>query len=419
MKSLHTEVLILGGGFAGLNVAKCLGSAGMNIVLIDRTNHHLFQPLLYQVATAGLAATDIAYPIREVLKKHANISVVMGEAASIDRKNRSVLLRDGSCYTFEFLVVAVGVEADYFGNEHWKRHVLPLKTLDDALNIRDQLLLSYEKAEVSDDPDEIDRLLTYVVIGGGPTGIEMAGAIAETANKTLLKNFKRIHTSNTKVYLLEARERIAAEFSEKLAQKAEEGLRSLGVTVMTGIRVADIDGDGVIFDKGRIGTRNIIWAAGIKAPGILRSLETQLDESGRVVVTPDLSIHEDGRIFVVGDASSVKGRDGALPGTAPVAIQEAAHVCGIIRNHPTGDKRRPFRYVDKGMLATIGHKLAIARIGRFELSGFIAWILWSFVHILFLICFKNRIAVFINWTYYYFTGKRGARIIHSKKESGP
>ena len=415
MKDPYAEVLILGGGFAGFNVAKCLGSTGRDVVLIDRTNHHLFQPLLYQVATAGIGATDIAYPIRELLKKHENISVLMAEAVSIDRHARRVLLADGSRYTFDYLVVAVGVEVNFFDKPDWARYALPLKTLDDAIKIRDRLLLSYEKAEMSEDPAEVEKLLTYVVIGGGSAGIEIAGAIAEIANKTLLKNFRRIHSSRTRVCLLESHERIAGEFSDKLAQKAEEGLKKLGVTVIKGVSVTDIDENGVAFKGGRIEASNVIWAAGMKAPETLKSLDTRLHASGRVMVRPDLSIHEDERIFVIGDASSVEGAEGPLPGTAPVAIQEAAHVCGIIKNRMESRRRGDFSYLDKGMLATIGKKLAIARIGKFEFSGFLAWVLWSFVHILYLICFKNRIAVFISWVYYYFTGKRGARIIHSNK----
>ncbi|KKK56244.1 hypothetical protein LCGC14_3066490, partial [marine sediment metagenome] len=257
MKSSHAEVLIIGGGFAGLNAAKCLHSTGKNIVVIDRTNHHLFQPLLYQVATAGLAATDIAYPIREIFKKNKNISVVMAEVKSIDRKVRAVVLDDGSSYTFDFLIVGVGVQVNFPPDTAWKEKVLPLKTLDDAMKIRDRLLLSYEKAEMSEDPAEVEKLLTYVVIGGGSAGIEIAGAIAEIANKTLLKNFRRIHSSRTRVCLLESHERIAGEFSDKLAQKAEEGLKKLGVTVMTGVRVTGIDDNGVAFKGGRIEASNV------------------------------------------------------------------------------------------------------------------------------------------------------------------
>lgn len=414
MKSLHAEVLIIGGGFAGLNAAKCLSATGKNIVVIDRTNHHLFQPLLYQVATAGLAATDIAYPIREILKKHINISVVMADVKSIDRKSRTVVLHDGCAYTFDFLIVAVGVQVNFPASASWKDMVLPLKTLDDALRIRDQLLKSYEQAELSCDPQEIERLLTYVVIGGGATGVEVSGAISEIANKTLIRNFRRINSSDTRIFLLDAGDRVAAEFSERLSKKAAEGLRKLGVTVMTGVKVTDIDDNGVVHEKGRIEASNVIWAAGMRAPEILKDLDTSLDPMGRVLVRPDLTIEEDERIFVIGDAASVSGAEGNLPGTAPVAIQEGAHACRMIKEHDTGKRRRAFRYSDRGMLATIGKKLAIAQIGRLELSGNFAWIAWSLVHILYLICFRNRVFVFIHWSYYYFFGERGARIIHSK-----
>ncbi len=416
MKSSHAEVLIIGGGFAGLNAAKCLHSTGKDIVLIDRTNHHLFQPLLYQVATAGLAATDIAYPIRETMKKYRNISVVMADVQSIDRINRRVMLHDGSAYTYDFLIVAVGVQVGFPANVTWKDKVLPLKTLDDALRIRNQLLQSYEQAELTDDRQEIERLLTYVVIGAGATGVEVSGAIAEIANKTLIRNFRRINSSDTRIFLMDSRDRVAAEFSERLSKKAAEGLEKLGVTVMTGVKVTDIDDNGVVHDKGRIESRNIIWAAGMRAPEILKGLQSSLDPMGRVLVRPDLSIEEDERVFVVGDAASVSGGEGTLPGTAPVALQEAAHVCRIIKDHGTGRGRKAFKYSDKGMLATIGKKLAIARIGRLELSGYLAWIAWSFVHILYLISFRNRIFVFIHWSYIYFTGERGARIIHMRDE---
>ena len=409
------EVIIIGAGFGGLSLARSLRGSGKRVLIIDRTNHHLFQPLLYQVATAALSATDIATPVRQVLSSHGNISVLMGEVTAVNRNSGTVILADGKAYEYDFLVVAPGSETNYFGFDNWKKYAPGLKTLQDAFNIRDRILLSFEKAEASDSLERRQRHQSFVVIGGGPTGVELAGAIAEIANKTLIRDFRNIDPAGTDVCIIESSDSILPGFSEKLRRKATESLGKLNVRVLTGKRVTRIDSEGVHMGDESIKSSNVIWAAGTRAPSLTKTLEVPLDNSGRVIVGSDLGVPGDERVFVIGDAASFSLEDGTtLPGVAPVAIQQAAYLGNVIERDICFSERKPFRYYDRGMLATIGKRLAVARIGRFEFSGMLAWGLWSLLHIFYLIVFRNKVVVFINWAYSYVTGKRAARIISGR-----
>lgn len=408
------DVVIIGAGFGGLRLARKLAGSGKRVLLVDRTNHHLFQPLLYQVATAALAATDIATPVRQVFRRHRNITVLMGEVDSIRRHSRTVSFSDGQAYEYTYLVVAVGVETNYYGHDDWKKYAPGLKTLEDAFDIRDRILLSFEKAETAVTQEERKSYQSFVIIGGGPTGVELAGAIAEIANRTLRRDFRNIDPTETDICIIESSGHILPGFSERLRKKAALSLDKLNVRIVTGRHVTNIDSQGVYMGDESISTSNVLWTAGTRGSPLLRTLDIPLDEDGRAVVGSDLSIPGDERVFVTGDAAAVFSEDGVrLPGVAPVAIQQAGYLGKVISRDIPQARRRPFRYLDKGMLATIGKKLAVARIGRLEFSGMLAWVLWSVLHILYLIVFRNKVIVFINWVYSYVTGKRVARIISS------
>lgn len=413
----HTKVLILGSGFAGLNAAKTLGGSQLDVWVIDKTNHHLFQPLLYQVASAALSPADIAVPIREILSKHENITVFMGQVERIDKDKREVILQNGDALSYDYLIIALGARHSYFGRDEWEQFAPGLKTLSDALTVRERILLSFEKAERCDSISEAKKYLNFVIIGGGPTGVEMAGAIAEIAYETMLKNFRRIDTTKTKIYLVEGSPHILPVYPEKLSKKAKTYLEHFGVTVITGKRVTNVTKEGVTAENVFIPAENILWAAGNQASPVLATLGVELDRQGRIQVGPDLSVPGHPEIFVIGDAACALDRKGKpLPALAPVAVQQGRYVAQIVRKRLAPEDRPPFRYLDKGTMATIGKTKAIGMVGKFQFSGFFAWLGWCFVHILYLIGYRNRFFVLTRWLISYFSRQRGARLINRSIE---
>ncbi len=413
-----TKVVILGGGFGGLNAAKTLGNTKFDVWLIDKTNHHLFQPLLYQVATAALSPADIAKPIREVLSHYSNITVLMGDVVSIDKDAKTIRFKNGESLGYDYLIVALGANHSYFGNDAWEPLAPGLKTLADALKIREHILLSFEKAERCDSISEARKYLNFVIVGGGPTGVEMAGAIAEIAHETMLKNFRRIDTTKTKIYLVEGSPHILPTFPPRLSKKAQKYLEHFGVQVIAGKRVGSITKDGVMVDQTFIPSHNVLWAAGNQASPVLKTLDVPLDRQGRVVVDADLSIPNYPDIFIIGDAACAMGKDKKpLPGLASVATQQGRYVAHLIRRKWQKQERPPFRYLDKGTMATIGKTKAIGTFGKVQFSGFLAWLAWCFVHIMYLIGFRNRVIVLTQWLASYFTRQRGARLIYRSIET--
>ena len=411
------RVVIIGAGFGGLNVAKSLKKTPFDILVVDKTNHHLFQPLLYQVAGAALSPGEIGIPIREILRKNQNTTVLMGDVVQIDKKNKTIILGNGDQIEFDYLVVAVGARHSYFGNDAWEKFAPGLKTIKDALKIREEILLSFEKAERLDNHEEAMPYLNFVIIGGGPTGVEMAGSIAEIANKTLFKNFRRIKPEKSKIFLIEAAPHILPMYTPKLSERAKHDLEKLGVQVVEGKKVVNITAEGVQVEETFIPCKNVIWAAGNQASPLLKTLDTPLDRQGRAVVEPDLSIPGFPNIFVVGDAACALGKDQKpLPGVSPVAIQEGRYVAQIIKKELPKEKRNPFKYFDKGSMATIGKAKAIAMIGKMEFTGLLAWLMWCFIHIVYLIGFRNKVTVLLEWMLFYLTGHRGARLIYSSVE---
>jgi NADH dehydrogenase len=405
------RVVIVGGGFGGLAAARALRRAPVDVTLVDRRNHHLFQPLLYQVATAGLSPADIAYPIRSVLRRQANASVLLAEAIGVDLARRELVLKDGRL-GYDYLVLATGARHAYFGHEEWEPLAPGLKSLEDALEIRRRILLAFEKAERETSPDARRALLTIVVVGGGPTGVELAGAIAEIARQVMKSDFRAIDPTETRVILVEAGPRVLASFPESLSAHAAEELTERGVEVRTGVRVTAIDDHSVALGTERIAAETVLWAAGVAASPLVALLGAPIDPVGRVKIEPDCSIPGHPEIFVIGDAQTAVQPNGApLPGVAPVAMQQGRYVAGVIRATMAGAPREPFAYVDKGNLATIGRASAVAHIGRVKLWGLTAWVLWLVVHILYLVGFRNRVIVLINWAWAYLTLSRGARLI--------
>jgi NADH dehydrogenase len=381
------------------------------VTVIDRRNHHLFQPLLYQVATAALSPGDIAHPIRAILRRQENARVLLAEAKRIDATSRKVILQDGEV-SYDYLVLATGSQYSYFGHDEWQEHAPPLKTLEDALEIRRRILLSFEKAEREADATQRRKHLTFVVVGAGPTGVELAGAIAEIARQVMRRDFRAIDPRESRVLLLEAGPRILAAFPEDLAVRAHQDLERLGVEVRVGAPVTALEREGVSLGNQRIEASTILWAAGISGTGLARDLPVSLDQQGRVPVEPDLTVAQHPEIYVIGDLAAFAHQTGKpLPGVAPVAIQEGRHAAENIGRSVRGEPRHPFRYRDKGSLATIGRAAAVADFGRVRLSGFLAWIVWVFVHIAYLIGFENRVLVLVQWAWMYFTHSRSARLI--------
>lgn len=412
------KVVIIGGGFGGLTAAKSLKNADVDIKLIDKTNHHLFQPLLYQVATAALSPGDISAPIRGILRNQKNVEVIMGEVSQINRDDKTINLKlNNDEISYDYLIVATGARHSYFGNNHWEKHAPGLKTLSDALNLRERILLSFERAERYHDDEPVEKYLTFVVVGAGPTGVEMAGAIAEISKKTMLTDFRKIDPSETKIILVEGSERVLTSYAPELSEKAKESLESMGVTVLTNKKVINITDSGVQIEGEFIETPNIIWAAGNNASGLLNELEIELDRTGRVMVESDCSLKDDENVFVIGDAANFAQEDKPpLPAVAPVAVQQGKYVAKIISEGIKKNQRTPFVYLDKGNMATIGRNKAIMEVGKIKLSGFVAWLMWSFVHILFLIGFRNKYKVMAEWVWYYLSLKNGIRLITNKTD---
>jgi len=406
------HVLILGGGFAGLYAARALKRAPVRVTVVDRRNHHLFQPMLYQVATAALNPSDIAAPIRSVLRNQANTEVLLGEVESIDPVERRVVLTDGADCTYDYLIVATGARHSYFGHDDWEVMAPGLKSLEDALTIRQRVLLAFEKAEREPDPVRRQAHLTFVVVGGGPTGVEMAGAVAELRRYALRRDFRRIDPGEATVLLLEGGPRLLPWYPESLSDKAKRELRRLGVEVRTETLVTNIRPGSVAAAGWTIPTQTVIWAAGNVASPVLRSLGAPLDSAGRAIVEPDCTIPNHPEIFVLGDAALFQHQQGGpLPGICPVAIQMGQYAARTIRGDVEGRPRRAFHYWDKGQLAVIGRGHAVADIWKLHFAGFLAWLVWTFVHIFFLIGFRNRILVMIQWAWSYLTFGRGARLI--------
>jgi NADH dehydrogenase len=417
-ESSRPHVVVIGGGFAGLWATRALASAPVRITLLDRGNHHLFQPLLYQVATAGLSAPDIAAPLRHILRRQRNATVLMEEVAAIEPQSSRLLLADGRALAYDFLVLAAGATHAYFGHDDWAAHAPGLKTLDDALHIRRRILSAFERAEAEADPDARRAWLTFAIVGGGPTGVELAGTLAEIARHTLEREFRRIDPREARVLLLEAGPRVLASFPESLSAKARRQLGKLGVEIRTGMPVAAIDGEGVTLGAERIVARTVLWAAGVAASPLARSLGVELDRQGRVPVLPDLRAPGIDNVYVAGDLASLRQDGKAVPGVAPAAKQMGAHVAHAIRARLRGGDPPSFRYRDYGNLATIGRMAAVVHLGKLELSGAIAWWFWLLAHVFFLIGFRNRLVVMLNWTWAYWTYQRAARIILGQDRAG-
>jgi NADH dehydrogenase len=406
------HIVIVGAGFGGLQAAKALGHAAAQVTVIDRQNHHLFQPLLYWVATAGLSPADISSPIRSILKRQKNTEVIMAEVTGVDVEHRRVLMGERSV-PYDYLVLATGARDNYFGHPEWERNAPGLKSIVEATGIRRRILLAFEEAEMERDPEQVKKLLTFVLVGAGPTGVEMAGAIAELAHKALASDFRHIDTTKTRIVLIEATPRILATFPASLARKTERKLRRMGVEVITGKAVTNIDENGVTIDGQHIPAHTVIWCAGVKASPAgawLGVVET--DRAGRVKVNPDLSVPGHPEIFVIGDTASVTQDGKPLPGVAPVAMQAGRYVAAVIQRRLAGkESHAPFHYHDKGNLATVGRSYALVEIGGLRMTGLIAWVIWLLVHIYYLIGFRNRVVALFQWAWTYFTYSRGARLI--------
>ncbi len=409
------RVVIVGGGFAGLNAAKSLRREHrVDVTLIDRRNHHLFQPLLYQVAMAGLSPADIAAPIRSLLSGQPNVRVVQGEVTSVDL-DRSAVTADFGQATWDYLLLACGARLSYFGNDEWEQHAPGLKTIEEATEIRRRVLTAFEEAERSEEEHERQRQLTFLVVGGGPTGVELAGAIGEMSRFTLARDFRSIDSTLARIVLIEAGPRILPMFSESLAARAVRDLEQLGVQVWTSSPVTRIDADGVEVAAKRIRAATVLWAAGVSASELGGRCGVETDRQGRVVVNADLTIPNHPNVFVAGDQAYYQhGSERPLPGVAPVAMQQGRFVADCIIRDLNQQPRHEFRYVDKGQLATIGRRRAIAQIGGMSFRGFFAWLVWLVVHIYYLTGFKNRLFVILSWGWSYLTFRRGARLIVGK-----
>jgi NADH dehydrogenase len=406
------HVVVIGAGFGGLTCVQALVRSPVRITLIDRRNYHLFQPLLYQVATAALSPAEIAWPIRSILRSQENVDVQLGNVTGVDKAARKVLLEDGRSMPYDYLVIATGVRHAYFGHDDWATYAPGLKKIADATLIRERILTAFEEAEVEVDPARRQALLTFVVIGGGPTGVEMAGAIAELVRYALAEDFRRIHPRDAKVILLEGGKRLLPAFPEEMSEKTLHSLKRLGVQVMLEHQVTCCDAEGVIAGGQRISSSSVVWAAGVQASPAAIWLDTPADKAGRVVVEPDLAIPGHPEIYVIGDTASVQYDGGPVPGIAPAAKQMGSFVGKRIRALVSGDEAASaFRYRHAGNLATIGRGAAVVDFGWIKLSGFIAWVVWGIAHIYFLISWRNRFTVALNWLWEFVTFQRGARLI--------
>ena len=411
MAGIIPHVVIIGAGFGGLRAARALAKAPVRVTLVDRNNYHLFQPLLYQVATASLSPSQIAYPIRGVLRRQRNTRVLLAEVTGVDAARRVVRLADGEL-AYDWLILAPGARHSYFGHTAWEAQAPGLKTLDDALRIRDRMLLAFERAEREQDPERRRALLTFVVVGGGPTGVELAGAIGEIACKVLARDFRTIDTRETRTILVEAGPRLLPAFPEVLAVKAERSLAGLCVEVRTGEALTRLEDGAVWLGADRVAAGTVLWAAGVAPSPLARSLGVPLDRAGRVVVHPDLTVPGHPEVFVIGDLAALSDAAGRpLPGLAPVAIQQGEYAARAVVNAVRGRPSAPFHYRDKGTMATIGRAAAVVDLGRLRFSGYPAWLMWCFVHILWLIGFRNRFLVMIEWAWAYVRFERSARLI--------
>ncbi|MBK9797248.1 MAG: NAD(P)/FAD-dependent oxidoreductase [Holophagaceae bacterium] len=416
------HVVILGGGFGGLAAAKALRRAPVDVTLIDQRNHHLFQPLLYQVATAALNPSDIAVPIRQILRRQRNASVLLAEAVAVDPIGKRVLLSDGvnpeGAVPYDFLILATGVTHSYFGHPEWAGAAPGLKTIEDALEIRKRILLAFESAEWETDPARQRAWLTFILVGGGPTGVELAGAIAEIARHVMTRDFRRIDPAKARVLLIEAGPRILPGFAPELSQWATEAISRLGVEVFTGNPVTALDNGGVTVHGEKIEARTILWAAGVEGSPLASSLGAPLASGGRIPVQPDLSLTEAPGVFVIGDLASLHQDGQPLPALAPVAVQEGRHAARNILRALQGLPGLPFTYHSRGMLATIGRAAAVGEVARLRFTGFAAWLFWLLVHIAWLIGFRNRFLVLTEWAWTYLRYERGARLITGPKQGG-
>jgi len=417
MNDTDPHLVVVGGGFAGLWTTRALADAPFRITLIDRHNHHLFQPLLYQVATAGLSAPDISAPLRHILRRQANVEVLLGEVVSVAPQARRITLGNGTTMGYDYLVLASGATHAYFGNDLWARHAPGLKTLDDAVYLRRKLLMAFERAEAETDPQACAAWLSFAIVGGGPTGVELAGTLAEIARHTLKNEFRHIDPRLAQVRLIEAGPRVLPSFPPDLSAKAEQQLARLGVEVLTGKPVTHIDATGFQLGERWMPARTVVWAAGVAASPLGASLDVPCDRAGRVIVAPDLSVPGHPEIFIGGDLASVQREGGQpVPGVAPAAKQMGGHIAQALRGRLRGEAAPAFRYRDQGNLATIGRMAAIVHVGRLKLSGLLAWWFWLAAHVWFLIGFRNRFVVLVNWAMAYWSYQRAARIIFGDAE---
>ncbi|WP_016753634.1 NAD(P)/FAD-dependent oxidoreductase [Leptospira santarosai] len=414
-ESRKRKVVVIGAGFGGLQAIKKLSrNNDLEITVIDKKNHHLFQPLLYQVATAVLSPADIAIPIRSLVGERSNVTVVLGEATKVDLAAKTVYYQNTST-NYDYLILSAGARSSYFGNDHWEKYTIGLKNLKDALKIRHKLLISFEKAELSGDPEVVKALLNYVIIGGGPTGVELAGSIAELSHQIIRDEFHTIDPALSKITLIEAAPRLLTTFDVSLGEFTKKRLESRGVEVLTGARVIDIDERGVQLEGKMIPTQTVIWAAGVQANSIASTLGATLDRSGRVSVNEFCNIEGHPEVFVIGDiANYSKGLERPLPGVSPVAMQQGRYVAALIQGDLKNKKRKPFRYVDKGSMATIGRTDAVAQMGVLRMKGLFGWFAWLFVHLFYQVGFKNKITILITWVWSYIAFRAEARVIQDE-----
>lgn len=422
------RVVIVGGGFAGLNAARGLQGAPVDLTLVDRRNFHLFQPLLYQVATGGLSPADISAPLREVLKRNGNATVLLDEAVDVDPGARHLVLERTGAVPYDSLIIAAGVRHHYFGNPQWEERAPGLKSVEDATTIRGRILQAFEDAELAETDDERRRLLTFVIVGAGPTGVELAGAIGELARHTLRSEFRRYDPAGARILLVEGLGRVLPPFPDKLSQAARRDLERLGVEVLTGTLVAEMEPDRVTLERGderwREAAGTVLWAAGVQAvpfaATLARRTGAETDRSGRLVVEGDCSLPGHPEILVLGDMAHLEDEEGEpLPGVAPVAMQQGRYAARRVRDRVAGRETSPFRYRDKGSLAVIGRAAAVADLGRWKLAGALAWVLWLFVHIMYLVGFANRVLVLVRWAQSYISRGRGARLITDPRPASP
>ena len=407
------KIIVIGGGFGGLSFLQKARKSKNEFILIDKTNHHLFQPLLYQVATAVLSPADITVPLRNLFKNDKNVKTILSEVKEINKEKKEVTLDNAEVINYDKLIVSAGSSYSFFGKNEWSKFAKGLKVINDALDIREKILKAFEKAENEKDERIRKKYLNFVIVGGGPTGVELAGSIAEIAYKNMTKEFRNFSSKDANIYLLEAGDRILPSYSENLAKKSYKYLIDLGVKVMTKERVENIEEMKVTTNKQVIDADNIIWAAGNEASPLIKHLDTETDNEGRALVNQDCSLKEDNEVYVIGDAANFITASGeSLPGIAPVAIQQGRYVAHNIKKNIEKENRKPFKYSDKGTMATIGRFKAIGVVGNFELAGFTAWLFWSLIHLVYLIGYRSKILVAIEWIFAYFFNKRGTRLIY-------